>query len=337
MISRGDKGLAERYRPQRFSEMLGQEKMLAGIRQRWSRIPRPTCMMFSGDTGNGKTTLARIIAVSLNCAHQEKFGEPCKDCRQKKSEFGIVEDALRKTKDLEQVIADYKYTPFPPALYRVYIIDEAQGLSKASQETLLKPTESGPINTIWLFCTTSPQGIIKPLRNRCVHFQIPMLKLDDCKLLVHSVIEKEIEKGLAKQPESKLVEKFIDNLNEQSVFGPRLILQNLEKFLVTQDPNCVVGVSQEESVMLARYVLNGDWAGVRARCVDLDPQQLEGVRRGIIAYMRKVLLDSKRSQYASNLAASIQSLASASSYDDSMTAALTISALYLACKRFERN
>src|SRR5579871_6105451 len=114
MISRGTKGLANRYRPQRFSEMLGQERLTEGIKQRWSKQPRPTAIMLIGETGTGKTTLARFIAVSLNCNHAP-FGEPCKDCRNNREAFGIVEDAMRHTKDIEAAIADYIYAPVPPA------------------------------------------------------------------------------------------------------------------------------------------------------------------------------------------------------------------------------
>jgi hypothetical protein len=226
----------------------------------------------------------------------------------------------------------------PPAQMRVYLLDECHMLSKTAQNMLLKPFEDGPETTFWIICTTNASGVIKTLRGRCVHWVIPPLKLEETKNLVEGVIAKELESGRAKGAcgKSEMIDKFIDALHEHAVFEPRLILQNLEKFLMTGDPKCVAGMEKEDSVLLARYILSGDWAGVRARCVDLDAQQLEGVRRGIIAYMKVVLLNTKQGVTAAALATSIKELALATSYDDSMMAGITVAALYNSCRRFER-
>jgi replication-associated recombination protein RarA len=339
VISRGQKGLAERYRPALFSELVGQEKLAQGIRDRWKSSKRPTALMLSGGTGTGKTTISRILSVAVNCSHQKEFGEPCLDCRNNRSQFDIMEVNASDITGIDGVrilASAHRYAPMPPAKMRVYIIDECQGLSKAAQNMLLKPVEDGPPTTLWIFCTTSPQGIIKTLRGRCVQFAIPSLRFKDSERLVRRVIESERKSGRAKAVEDKKLAKFLEQLNEHQVFEPRLILNSLEKFLGTGDPDCVTGVSQDETALLGKYITEGDWAGLRARCKEMELDQLQGVRMGVVSYLRTLLLNERDGPIAAKLCESIKQLAGVYAPEDGMMGGLIVAALFDSCRRFSK-
>ncbi|MDE1971351.1 MAG: AAA family ATPase, partial [Patescibacteria group bacterium] len=198
MKSRGQKGLAIRYRPATLSEFLGHENLKTAIRKKFSLEKHPSAILFSGSTGSGKTTLARILALALNCPHQKVFGDPCLDCRKLNRDYDITEIPASDSTGINEIRAStegYLYTPMPPSRVRVYILDEAQRLSGSAQDFLLKPFEDGPATTLWIICTTNPNKILPALRGRCIHWVIPSFRAAQIEELVLKVYEIEKEKG----------------------------------------------------------------------------------------------------------------------------------------------
>src|SRR5580692_5757158 len=78
-------------RERSFDDLIGQGRLVSQIRKHIKKLGTPKAWMFSGHSGCGKTTIARILALSLNCDHQKKFGNPCRECRHKKSQLEIQE------------------------------------------------------------------------------------------------------------------------------------------------------------------------------------------------------------------------------------------------------
>src|SRR6266700_3437705 len=103
------------FRPKRFSELVGQEKLVERIRGHFQQRV-PTAWMLIGQKGAGKTTIARILAMALQCRHQDEIGEVCDACYKKKSSFNIVEingAKFTSKNELEQILSGSDLNPNP--------------------------------------------------------------------------------------------------------------------------------------------------------------------------------------------------------------------------------
>ena len=105
------------FRPQSLDDLVGAKHMTRLIRSHVASGRMPAAWMLVGGSGTGKTTTARIIALSLQCPHQQEFGIPCDACRKKKSQFDIIEINASEAsgiEETEQVIAGAFYNPKAP-------------------------------------------------------------------------------------------------------------------------------------------------------------------------------------------------------------------------------
>src|ERR1700735_2366317 len=90
-------------RPRSIDEMIGQEKIIKRLRGSYRKKKLPHAMMMTGKKGSGKTSLSRIVALSLQCTHQDKFGQPCLKCRRNKKQFPIYELDCGKVRGVDDV------------------------------------------------------------------------------------------------------------------------------------------------------------------------------------------------------------------------------------------
>src|SRR6266481_4802829 len=223
------------FRPQSFESMVGSKKLIQMIRGHIESGRLPQAWLFSGETGTGKTTCARILALSLQCPHQDgkgRFGTPCQLCQKNKTMYDIMEvnaSEVSGVQDIGKIAESSLYAPRPPSRYRIFILDEAMRLSSEAQNLLLKYFEDCPKTSIWIICTTNPQKILRTLRSRCVYYEIPGLKLDGIKELVERAIRFAGSSLGPHPPDPKLSLKnagpLVDALAEQGVWNPRFILQ----------------------------------------------------------------------------------------------------------------
>lgn len=138
----------EKYRPQNFNEFIGNHEEIQGLLGSFPDWPHT--FLLTGPPGIGKTSLAWLIAKQLKCEYVKEI-----DAGQDR---GI--DSIR------QLIEKIHYRPLVGNT-KVYIFDECQGLTKDAQQALLKITENYPKSSYFIFCSTDPQKIIKPLKERC--------------------------------------------------------------------------------------------------------------------------------------------------------------------------
>lgn len=195
------------YRPNKFSEVIGQEHVKATLRNAVASGSFGHAYLFTGMRGTGKTTVARIFARAINCLNP-KDGEPCNECiicRQflDGSSLDLNEvDAASNTgvENVREIIENLKFTP-AQAKYRVFIIDEVHMLSKGAFNALLKTLEEPPAHAVFILATTEVQKVLATVVSRTQRYDFK--KVENSLLAAHL-------KGIAAQAKIKVDAASID-------------------------------------------------------------------------------------------------------------------------------
>ncbi|HEY2781846.1 MAG TPA: DNA polymerase III subunit gamma/tau [Steroidobacteraceae bacterium] len=174
--------LARKWRPKRFAEMVGQEHVLRALSNALDTGKVHHAFLFTGTRGVGKTTVARILAKSLNCETNGVSSNPCGVCAAcKEIDEGrfvdlIEVDAASRTKvdDTRDLLDNVQYAP-TRGRYKVYLIDEVHMLSNHSFNALLKTLEEPPPHVKFLLATTDPQKLPVTVLSRCLQFSLKRL------------------------------------------------------------------------------------------------------------------------------------------------------------------
>ncbi len=183
--------LARKYRPQRFADVAGQDHVTRTLLNALSQNRVAHGYIFSGHRGIGKTTIARIVAMALNCrteigSEARPTPEPCGLCdscieiRQGNAVDVIeIDAATNRGIDEIRVLRDAaRYAPSRDR-YKIYILDEAHQITEAAFNALLKTLEEPPSHVIFMMATTQPEDIPQTIRSRCQHFSFHAVKFDD--------------------------------------------------------------------------------------------------------------------------------------------------------------
>jgi DNA polymerase III subunit gamma/tau len=183
--------LARKYRPQRFADVAGQDHVTRTLLNALQQNRIAHGYIFSGHRGIGKTTIARILAMALNCrteigTAQRPTPEPCGICdacveiRQGNAVDVIEIDAAtnRGIDEIRELRDAARYAPSRDR-YKIYILDEAHQITEAAFNALLKTLEEPPAHVIFMMATTEPENIPQTIRSRCQHFSFHAVKFDD--------------------------------------------------------------------------------------------------------------------------------------------------------------
>jgi len=175
---------ALKYRPKNFSEVIGQEHVVLSLENaiRSQRVHH--AYLFSGPRGVGKTSLARILAKSLNCFEGPTL-TPCEECLScteiaKGQSLDIIEIDGASNRGIEdiRVLRENVKLSAANSRYKIYIIDEVHMLTQEAFNALLKTLEEPPAHVKFIFATTHPHKIIPTILSRCQKFQFNLISLE---------------------------------------------------------------------------------------------------------------------------------------------------------------
>jgi DNA polymerase-3 subunit gamma/tau len=170
--------IARRFRPQCFKDVMGQEAIVTTLKNAIKHKRLAQAYLFCGSRGTGKTTLARLLAKTLNCQQLKPDYEPCSQCSScREIATGLSLDVLeidgashRGIEDIRQINETVGYAS--SGHYKIYIIDEVHMLTKEAFNALLKTLEEPPPKVKFFFATTEPHRLPSTILSRCQRFNL---------------------------------------------------------------------------------------------------------------------------------------------------------------------
>ncbi len=183
--------LARKYRPQRFANVVGQDHVTVTLANALAQDRIAHGYIFSGHRGIGKTTIARILAMALNC--RNPIGSParptiepcqlCESCTEVRAgnAVDVIEIDAATNRGIDEIRELRDAARYAPSRdrYKIYILDEAHQITDAAFNALLKTLEEPPPHIIFMMATTQPEDIPQTVRSRCQHFSFHAVKLAD--------------------------------------------------------------------------------------------------------------------------------------------------------------
>ena len=179
--------LARKYRPQNFSEVIGQEHVTRTLKNAIEQGRTAHGYIFSGHRGIGKTTVARILAMALNCRSSDKpVTEPCGVCEscteiRAGNSVDVIEIDAATNRGIDEIRELREAARYRPARdrFKIYILDEAHQITDAAFNALLKTLEEPPSHVVFMLATTQPEDIPQTIRSRCQHFSFRAVRFEE--------------------------------------------------------------------------------------------------------------------------------------------------------------
>ena len=276
-MSKNSKVLALKYRPQIFDDLIGQDVVVETIKNSISSGKIPNAFLFTGIRGIGKTTIARVLAKSLNCSKgpNNSCKEGCCNIGIEISESRHIDvleiDAASRTgvDDVRELIEFSRYGP-TSSKYKIFIIDEVHMLSKQAFNALLKTLEEPPEYLKFIFATTEIKKIPITVVSRCQRFDLSRVKSFELFEFIKKIKDK--EKGKVSDEAIKLIVK----ISEGSV---RDALSLLDRGLLSLDQN------QELDLKTAQKIFG---YFEKSQLIDLFKLVLEGNEKEVIEAYRRI-------------------------------------------------
>src|SRR5437879_1560327 len=189
--------IARKWRPQRFSEVVGQQHVTATLENAIKHNRVAHAYIFSGARGVGKTTTARILAKALNCAKGPTV-EPCNECDSCReiaagTSLDVIEVDAASNRGIDQIRELREMVRYAPASsrYKVVILDEAHMLTDEASNALLKTLEEPPDKVIFVLATTQPEDLLETIRSRAQHFHFRALTFSEIVGALERIAQKE--------------------------------------------------------------------------------------------------------------------------------------------------
>lgn len=268
--------LARKWRPKTFDQLLGQEHVCRALIYALDHQRLHHAYLFSGTRGVGKTTIARILAKSLNCLTNGVSSQPCGSCDHcREIDEGrfpdlIEVDAASRTKvdETRELLENVAYAPVKGA-FKIYLIDEVHMFSRSSFNALLKTLEEPPPHVHFILATTDPQKLPVTVLSRCLQFHLKKIPaaviaahLGDILQAEHIDYEEEGLRLLAEAGAGSMRDA-LSLLDQAIVFGNGKVS--------SEDTARMLGaVPQEQLLELLQSLLEGQAAAMRRALLRID-------------------------------------------------------------------
>lgn len=291
------KALYRTYRPQKFSEVIGQKVIVKTLQNAILSGKISHAYLFSGPRGTGKTTIARIFAKALNCENAPT-SDPCGKCRScleiaEGNNPDVIEIDAASNNGVDEIRDIRDKVKFLPggSKYKVYIIDEVHMLSSGAFNALLKTLEEPPKHVVFILATTEPHKVLPTILSRCQRFDFKSLTVKEISKMVIKVAEEE---------KIKISEEAVIAISESADGGLRDALSYLDQAIsfsdeevTVDDVNNVTGnLGSEKIIELVTYIeaKNIDKAlKIINELVNLG-KEINKLITGLLQFYRDVLL-----------------------------------------------
>lgn len=250
------------YRPQNLKDVVGQERNLITIREQIKRKSYDSAYLFAGHRGTGKTTIARILARTINCENPSEHG-PCNKCKNCMSmienstlDFRELDAASHNSiTDIKELVSSTKYLPTTLSK-KIYIIDEVHNLSTSAFDALLKTIEEPPEHCIFILCTTELHKIPATIKSRCSIYQFPSLSIETIKKRLIYVIRE--QKKEYEDAAVDIIAKQADGSMRDALSIAEKLIISCNKLTVEHVKNSLCLLDEEIALNILDAIVNSD-------------------------------------------------------------------------------
>jgi DNA polymerase III gamma/tau subunit len=282
--------LADKYRPKKLDQVIGQEGAVKTLKTFMVKDKIPHVMVFTGPSGCGKTTFCRILRRLVGCKGKEGA-----DYKEINASIARGIDTIREIQNLVNLRGVYGES-------RVWVIDEAHGLTKDAQNSLLKilenASEGKPDHAYFMLCTTEPQKLLKTIMTRANEIKVKAVKGDSIRDLILEVWKAELGKGPPCISFDELCE-VIDRIIDVCEGSPRKALKILQQIIDLESVDEMMEAIQASDFRNAAFDLvkvmlpfkgRANWNEVAKVLNGLKDEEPEGIRRLILAVCKTHML-----------------------------------------------